>query len=76
MESEKKLKSLRDLLLSLADVWARSDCEEVRRVGELTRGELETGGQNNNLTDQQYFVPDLSSTSQDPQTEEIFQQIL
>ena len=76
MEEEKNAKCLKDLLLSIAEVWERSDCAEVRGVGEPTRAELEVAALNNNITSQQYCAPDLSSTSQDPQTEEIFQQVL
>ena len=75
MEEEKNIKSLKDLLLTIVEIWEKNDSAEVRRLGEEIREEVETAEQNNNIS-QQYFAPHLSSTSHDLQTEEIFQQIL
>ena len=75
MEEEENIKSLKDLLLTIVEVWERNDCAEVRSVGQQTREEVETAGQNTHISPQ-YCAPHLSPTSHDPQTEEIFQRIL
>ena len=75
MEGETSFKSLKDLLLTIVEDWERNDCAEVREVAQQTRKELETAGENKKIREQ-YCSPDLSSSSRDPQTEEIFQRVL
>ena len=75
MEGETSFKSLKDLLLTIVEDWERNDCAEVREVAQQTRKELETAGENKKISEQ-YCSPDLSSSSRDPQTEEIFKRVL
>ena len=75
MEEETSFKSLKDLLLTIVEDWERNDCAEVREVAQQTRKVLETAGENKNISEQ-YCSPDLSSSSRDPLTEEIFQRVL
>ena len=76
MRMEESFKSLKDLLLTIVELWERNESAEVRQGGQQTREELETAGLNTNIT-QQYLSPHLSSSSaRDPQTEQIYQKIL
>ena len=75
MEGKNDIKSLKDLLLTIVEVWERDESAEVRHVGQQTREELETAGLNTNIS-QQYFLPTLTPTNQDTHTEEIFKQIV
>ena len=73
---EESFRSLRDLLLTIVELWESHESAEVRQVGQQTREELETAELNTDIT-QQYFSPHLSSsTARDPQTEQIYQKIL
>jgi len=67
--------SLDDLLLNIVEQWEKDPSPQVQTVARLTREELGKACRNT-ARSQDYVFPDLSSTTIDTETKEIFENIL